>query len=150
MELPNNSSGQDTNNRPPVDRGPGNGGQGGTRDTYSRRGSCRRGNNRDSHNDDGNRRNQFACQESAMNGHVFDYTSEWTPEKYIQMMKELLAHVGLTYKENTTELKEGLENLALVDPTELDNPPKGNQVAFKLWKMDIKEYCEKLKVFANF
>ena len=65
-------------------------------------------------------------------------------------MKELLAHVGLTYKEYTTELKEGLENMMLVDLTEPDNLPEGNQVAFELWKMDLKEYREKLKVFANF
>ena len=65
-------------------------------------------------------------------------------------MKELLAQIGLTYKEYTTELKEGLENLALVDPIAPDNPPEGIQVAFKIWKMDIKEYHEKLKVFANF
>ena len=58
--------------------------------------------------------------------------------------------MGLTYKEYTTKLKEGLENLVLVDPTEPDNPPEGNQVAFELWKMDIKEYRKKLKVFANF
>ena len=30
-----------------------------------------------------------------MNGHAFDYTGERTPEKYIQTMKELLAHVSL-------------------------------------------------------
>ena len=65
-------------------------------------------------------------------------------------MKELLAHVGLTYKEYTTKLKEGLENLALVDPTAPDNPPEGNQVPFEIWKMDMKEYQEKLKVFAKF
>ena len=56
----------------------------------------------------------------------------------------------LTYKNYTTELKEGLENLTLADPTEPDNPAEGNQVAFELWKMDLKEYREKLKVFANF
>ena len=85
-----------------------------------------------------------------MNGHGFDYTAERTPEKYICTMKELLAHVGLTFKEYTTDLKEGLENLALVDPTAPDIPPEGNEVAFEIWKMDIKEYCEKLEVFANF
>ena len=85
-----------------------------------------------------------------MNGHIFDYTGEWTPEKYIRTMRELVAHVGLTYKNYTTELKEGLENLTLVDPTEPENPPDGNQVAFELWKMDLKEYREKLKVYANF
>ena len=85
-----------------------------------------------------------------MNGHVFDYTGERTPEKYIRTMKELLAHVVSTYKDYTTDLKEGLENLALTDPVAPDNPPDGNQVAFELWKMDIKEYREKLKVFANF
>ena len=85
-----------------------------------------------------------------MNGHIFDYTGEWTPEKYIRTMRELVAHVGLTYKNYTTELKEGLENLTLADPTEPDNPPEGNQVEFELWKMDLKEYREKLKVFAKF
>ena len=85
-----------------------------------------------------------------MNGHIFDYTGEQTPEKYIRTMRELVAHMGPTYKEYTTKLKEGLENLMLADPMEPDNPPKGNQVAFELWKMDLKEYREKLKVFANF
>ena len=85
-----------------------------------------------------------------MNGHVFDYTGERTPEKYIRTMKELVAHVGLTYKNYTTDLKEGLESLALVDPTAPENPPEGNQVAFEIWKMDIKEYREKMTVFANF
>ena len=85
-----------------------------------------------------------------MNGHVFDYTGERTPEKYIRTMKELVAHVGLTYKDYTTDLKEGLESLSLVDPTPPENPPEGNQVAFEIWKMDIKEYREKIKVFANF
>ena len=113
-------------------------------------GGGRRGNNRDNHTDDGSWKNQFAEHESAINGHVFDYTGEWTPEKYIRTMKELLAHVGLTYKEYTTELKEGLEDLMLADPTEPENPPEGNQVAIELWKMDIKEYQEKLKVFTNF
>ena len=65
-------------------------------------------------------------------------------------MKELVAHIGLTYKEYTTDLKEGLESLILVDPTPPENPPEGNQVAFEIWKMDIKEYREKMKVFANF
>ena len=37
-----------------------------------------------------------------------------------------------------------------INPTEPNNPTEGNQVAFELWRMDIKEYCEKLKVFANF
>ena len=101
MELPSNSSGQDTNNRPPAGRGTGSGG-----------------------------------------GEVVTTLAD---EEIV-----LLAHVSLTFKEYTTDLKEGLENLALVDPTAPDNPPEGNQVAFEIWKMDIKGYREKLKVFANF
>ena len=85
-----------------------------------------------------------------MDGHVFDYTGERTPVKYIRAMKELITHLGLTYKHYTTELKEGLENLELVDPTAPDNPVDGDQVAFEIWKLNIKEYHEKLKVlFAN-
>ena len=37
-----------------------------------------------------------------------------------------------------------------MDPTAPDNPPNSNQVSFEIWKMHIKEYCKKLKVFANF
>ena len=130
-----------------MDRGPGNDEHGATRDTYSGRGNRRKGILR---NDEGNKKNQFTGRESGMNGHIFDYTGERTPEKYIRTVTELLAHVGSTYKEYTTDLKEGLENLALADPIAPNNPPDGNQVAFALWKMDIKEYREKLKVFANF
>ena len=148
MESSSSSNGQDTNNRPPADRSTGSGGRWGGRDNPGGRGNRRRSNNRDNRNDDNNKKSSFAGRESAMNGHVFDYTGERMPEKYIHTMKELLAHVSLTYKEYTTELKEGLENLALRDPTAPDNPPEGNQVASEIWKMDIKEYREKLKVFA--
>ena len=150
MQSEGSPSGQEGSNRPPGDRTPGNGGRRGGRDPQSGRGGRQRGNNRDNRTDDGNWRSQFSGRESAMNGHIFDYTGERTPEKYIQTMRELVAHVGLTYKNYTTELKEGLENLVLADPIEPANPPKGDQVAFELWKMDLKEYREKLKAFANF
>ena len=148
MESPSNANGQD--GRPPADRGAGNTDRGRGHENSGGRGSRRRNNNRENRNDDNNKRTPFIGRESAMNGHVFDYTGERTPEKYIQTMKELVAHVGLTNKNYTTDLQEGLENLALADPTAPKNPPKGNQVAFEIWKMDIKEYREKLKVFANF
>ena len=150
MQLEGSPSGQEGSNPPPADRTPGNGGRAGGRDPQGGWGGQRRGNNRDNRADNGNRKTQFTGRESAMNGHIFDYTGERTPEKYIQTMRELVAHVGLTYKDYTTELKEGLENLMLADPTEPDNPPEGNQVAFELWKMDLKEYQEKVKVLANF
>ena len=149
MELTNSPNTHDANNRPPAHHGTGNGGRGGSRDSPGGRGNRWR-NNRDNRNDENNKRSQFSGREPAMNGPVFDYTGERMPEKYIRTMKELVAHIGLTYKEYTTDLKEGLESLILVDPTPPENPPEGNQVAFKIWKMDIKEYCEKMKVFAHF
>ena len=99
MESSNNSSGQDASNCSPIDHGSGNGGRGRTRDTYSGWENHRRGNNKDNHNGDNKSRNQFTGRESAMNGHVLDYTGECTPEKYIRTMKELLTHMGLTYKD---------------------------------------------------
>ena len=149
MQSEGSPSCQEGSNRPPGDRVTSNGGRGGGRDSQGGRGGRRRCNNRDNHTDDGNRKTQFVGHEPAMSRHIFDYTGERTPEKYIRTMRELVAHVGLTYKNYTTELKEGLENLALADPTEPDNPAEGDQVAFELWKMDLKEYREKLKVFAN-
>ena len=150
MQSEGSPSRQDGNNRPPADRVTSNDGRGGGRDSQGGRGGRRKGNNRDNRTDDGNRKTQFVGREPAMNGHIFDYTGEWTPEKYIRTMRELVAHVGLTCQNYTTELKEGLENLALADPTEPENLAEGDQVAFELWKMDLKEYREKLKVFANF
>ena len=44
MEPSNNSSSQDVNNCPRVDRGQGTEERGGTRDTHSGRGNCRKGN----------------------------------------------------------------------------------------------------------
>ena len=155
MDLRNSPNAPDGDNRPPAHHGTGSrgrgggGGGGGGRESPGGRGNRRR-NNRDNRIDDNNKKSQFTGHESAMNGHVFDYTGERTPEKYIRTMKELVAHVGLTYKDYTTDLKEGLERLSLVDPTPPENPPEGNQVAFEIWKMDIKEYREKMKVFANF
>ena len=80
MESSSNSSGQDANNCPRMDRGQGTEGHGGTRETYSGRRTRQKGNQR---NDEGSKKSQFTGRESAMNGHVFDYTGERTPEKYI-------------------------------------------------------------------
>ena len=121
MESSGNANGPDNNSRPPTDRGTGSTGR---REISGGRGGHRRNNNRDGRHDDINKKLPFVGRESAMNGHVFDYTGERTPEKYIRTMKELVAHVGLTNKHYTTDLQEGLENLVLVDPTAPENPPK--------------------------
>ena len=105
MQSEVSPSGQEGSNQPPGDHTPGNRGQGGGRDPQGGWGGQGRGNNRDNHTDNGNRKTQFTGRESAMNGHIFDYTGERTPEKHIRTMRELVAHVGLTYKEYTTELK---------------------------------------------
>ena len=47
MESSSNSIGQDANNRPRMDRGQGTEGRGGTRETYSGRGTRRKGNHRE-------------------------------------------------------------------------------------------------------
>ena len=39
-----------------------------------------------------------------MNSHIFDYTGEQTPEKYIRTMRKLVAHVGLM-----TEFRQPLQ-----------------------------------------
>ena len=150
MQTEGSPSSQEGSSRPSGDRGAGNGDRGSGRDPQGGRGGRRRSNHKDNRTGDGNRRIPFTGREPAMNGHIFDYTGERTPEKYIRTMRELVAHVGLTYKSYTTELKDGLENLALVDPTEPAHPPDGDQVAFELWKMDLKEYRDKVKVYANF
>ena len=113
------------------------GGGGESCDSPGGRGNRRR-NNRDNRNDENNKRSQFSGRESAMNGHVFDYTGERTPEKYIRTMKELVARVRLTYKEYTTDLKVGLESLILVDPTPPENPREGNQVVFEIWMTEFQ------------
>ena len=123
MESSGNTNGPDNNSCPPTDRGTGSTGRGGGREISGGRGGRRRNNNRECRNDDINKKLPFVGRESAMNGHVFDYTGERTPEKYIRTMKELVAHVGLTNKHYTTDLQEGLENLVLVDPTAPENPP---------------------------
>ena len=52
MQSEGSPSGQDGNNRPPVDRVTSNGGRGGGRDSQGGRGGRRKGNNRDNRTDD--------------------------------------------------------------------------------------------------
>ena len=73
MEPSSNSSSQNAHNRPRVDHGQGTEERGGSRETHSGRGNRRKGNQL---NNEGSKKSQFTGRESAMNGHVFDYTGE--------------------------------------------------------------------------
>ena len=103
MQTEGSPSGQEGSSRPSGDRGAGNGDRGSGRDPQGGRGGRRRNNHKDNRTGDGNRKIPFTGREPAMIGHIFDYTGEQTPKKYIRTMRELVAHVGLTYKNYTTE-----------------------------------------------
>ena len=55
---------------------------------------------------------------------------------------------GATYTKYTSNFTEGLEDLELDDPIEPMPPNPANQVAFKIWKLDIKEYHARMQEYS--
>jgi hypothetical protein len=69
-------------------------------------------------------------------------TGEGNPDQYIKTTKEIVNYVGRRYTKFTSEFSNAVNNLELDDPEGPENP--NNQVAFELWKLDIKEHLLKV------
>ncbi len=85
-----------------------------------------------------------------MSGYIYDVTGERNPEQYIKTTKEVINHVGRTYPKYKTEFMTAIVNLELDDPEQPPNPDPTDQIAFELWKLDIKDHRAKVEEYANF
>ena len=75
---------------------------------------------------------------------------ERNPDQYNKTTKELVNFVGRMYAKFTSEFTNSVATLELTDPVRPANPDPGDQIAFEEWKLDIKDYRDKLKECANF
>ena len=93
---------------------------------------------------------KFEGREPSLKGFIYDATREQNPDQYIKMSKEIINYIGRTYTKYTAELTQAVRDLELNAPTSPENPDPGDALAFKVWKLDIKEHWVKEQEYANF
>ena len=141
VTMPNEDEGTDSTQREQGTKGWQNQGRPG-------RGQRRQGN----HTTDPQRGRQprFEGREPRLQGHIFDWTGERTPERYIRMTREISTYVGVVYTKYTTDFTAAVDTLELTDPEEPPAPDPANLVAFERWKYEYKEHMNKLQEYTNF
>ena len=65
-------------------------------------------------------------------------------------MPEIIHYIRATYTKYTFDFTEGLKDLELDDPIEPMPLNPADQVAFKIWKLDIKDYQTRMQEYSNF
>ena len=93
---------------------------------------------------------KFEGREPSLKGFIYDATGEHNPDQYIKTMKEIINYVGRTYTKYTAKFMQAMRDLKLGAPTAPVNPDPNNPLAFKMWKLDIKEYRVKEQEYSNF
>ena len=93
---------------------------------------------------------KFEGREPRLQGHIYDWTGEQTPERYIRTTHEIGNYVGVTYPKYTADFTAAVDNLKLANPEEPAAPEPANLVAFERWKYVYKDYMMKMQEYTNF
>ena len=96
------------------------------------------------------RQPRFEGREPRLQGHIYDWTGERTPEQYIRTTREISTYVGVVYTKYTADFTTAVETFELNDPEEPPAPDPANLVAFEQWKYVYKEYMNKVQEYTNF
>ena len=96
------------------------------------------------------RQARFEGREPRLQGHIYDWTGERTPERYIRTTWEISTYVRVVYTKYTADFTAAVDTLDLPDPTEQPAPDPANQVAFERWKYVYKDYMNKVQEYTNF
>ena len=96
------------------------------------------------------RQPRFEGREPRLQGHIYNWTGERTPERYIRTTREISTYVGVMYTKYTADFTAAMDTLELTDPEEPPAPDHANQVAFERWKYVYKEYMNKVQEYMNF
>jgi hypothetical protein len=76
-------------------------------------------------------------------------TGEQSPNQYIKTMKEIINYVGWMYTKYTAEFTQAVRDLQLMVPAPPTHPDPTNTIAFKMWKLEVKEYWVKEQEYSN-
>ena len=93
---------------------------------------------------------QRGWREPRLQGHIYDWTGEQTPERYIRTTQEISPYVSVAYMKYTADFTAAVDTLDLADSVEPPAPNPGDQVAFEWWKYVYKEYMIKMQEYMNF
>ena len=93
---------------------------------------------------------RFEGREPRLQGHIYDWTGERTPERYIRTTREISNHIGVVYTKYTADFTAAVGTLELTDPEEPAAPDPVNLIAFERWKYEYKEHKNKLQEYTNF
>jgi hypothetical protein len=93
---------------------------------------------------------RFEGREPSLKGFIYDYTGERNPDQFIKTTKEVVSYVGRQYKKYTSDFTQAVRDLDLVAPTAPAAPNPGDQIAFEMWKLDIKEHRVKEQEYSDF
>ena len=96
------------------------------------------------------RQARFEGRERRLQGHIYDWTGERPPERYIRTTREISTYVGVVYTKYKVDFTAAVDTLDLADPIEPPAPDPANQVAFERWKYVYKEYMNKVQEYTNF
>lgn len=94
--------------------------------------------------------NRFMGRSSKMQGHVYDVNNKKVNDQFVQTMRALINWVGMTYKEFSTDLVEGVTDLSLTDPVEPSDPDRNNILELENWKIDIRVHHRKKQIYNDF
>ena len=83
-------------------------------------------------------------------GLVFDYTGECTPDHFIKAIEGIHNYVGTNYKKYMTESTTALEDLELNDPVEPTVHDPAEHIALEHWKVQYQCHDEKIQEYVNF
>ena len=96
------------------------------------------------------RQTRFEGRKPRLHGHIYDWTGERAPERYIRTTREISTYVGTVYTKYPADFTAAVDSLDLADPDEPPASDPANQVAFERWKYVYKDYMNKLQEYTNF
>ena len=120
--MPNEGEGNDSGQRDQATKGWSNHGRQGR--NQRRQGNCGGDQQR-------GQQARFEGREPRLHGHIYDWTGERTPERYIRTTREISTNVGVVYTKYTADFTAAVDSLDLAGPIEPSAPDPGNQVAFE-------------------
>ena len=77
------------------------------------------------------RQPRFEGREPRLQGHIYDWTGERMPERYIRTTQEISIYVGVVYTKYTADFTAAMDTLELTDPEEPPAPDPANLIAFE-------------------
>ena len=77
------------------------------------------------------RQTRFEGREPRLQGHIYDWMGERTPQRYVRTTREISTYVGIIYTKYTADFTAAVDSLDIADPVEPPAPDPGNQVAFE-------------------